>query len=211
MARLPFASPGNSISLGRVLGLMGVAPSNISLDNTEVTAMGGAEVANSAAANSLCMPYQLEAIDSIAKNNRRAPLPESGGWVSTNPGNNWRPARLSEFQRAYNNKPDLELTTAETGGWRQCTVTCIGRHSDAYTGAGTPYYFYVTGGGSSSFYGDWTVAGDATKRILTFTVTGLAAGTNSFSGQVQDYEGCGGRNEFTDTTTYNAGNWSRAA
>ena len=192
MARIS-PTPGSPISFGDILDKMGLSRSNRSFDATEVTAMGGSTSSNMTAANSICMPYQAQATASLGNGGVGAP---NANWTST-AATNWRPVRMSEFRDGYNNKPQITGSSAgvftpnNTDNTR-CTLTVNGTNSDAYTGAGTPYYFRVTGSGTFTGQNVWTIANANAGRQRVYSVTGLnTIATDNWVARVQDFEGCG--------------------
>lgn len=186
MARIS-PTPGSEIRYSDILSKMGLSLSNRSLDAIEVTAMGGASQANASAANSLCMPYQREAISSLGNGGVGAP---GANWTHLAGITNWRPARISEFRNAYNAKPVISASTQTTLNRDSCGLTVTGSNSDA----GGPYYFWVeTNLGSATGFGDWQQGNPNSKA---YSVTGLASGTATFVIWIQDVEGCGNRKDI---------------
>lgn len=190
-------TPNSQISLSDVLTKMGLSTSNRSLNNVELSAMGGVAAASASANFSLCMPYQVEATASLGSTGTGAP---GAAWVATT--TLWRPNRLSEFRNAYNSKPRVFGVTAATGSASTCTMYVSGYNSDAYTGPSTPYYFYTTGSGSFTGEATWVVA-DANNgtRKNYGTVTGLG-GSGVWTSYVQDFSGCGNRFDLSAQVTY---------
>lgn len=191
-------SRSGQVSLRSVLNTMGVgAVTNYPFSSLNAVAMGGTPSANSNAANSLCMPYQTGASASLGYNGVGAP---NAAWTARN-GSTWGEHTLNEFRGGYSGKPRLSLgwQAAGNSSWVYINVTGLG--SDAYTGAGTPYYFYITGAsGTTTGWNAWRVAqssGNFTQYLVTST--GYRAW---FTVYVQDFTGCGNRFEFAASVQY---------
>ena len=206
MARIS-PSAGSAITFSDILNKMSISAFNRSLDATEVLAMGGgagsgpSRAANPAATYSLCMPYQVEAAKSLG-----TPVKYYGynaDWTST-AATNWRPARFSEFRNAYNSKPIVNGYTSGTGNPATCNVTVVGSNSDAYSSGDTPYYFFITGSGTLSGpgLGMWIEADLALGTQWSGVASSVASGSSSWLVRVCDHEGCGSKNEFTNTFSY---------
>jgi len=190
MARLPTA--GNPLQFSTIRFYMGLTNPNSSLDQTEVTAMGGILSANASAANSLCMPYQLEAAKSVANGGFYAPNANWESISSTFGSTNWRAARMSEFFSSYNSKPVISVSNIGSGNRDTFTLRCQGSNSDA----GSPYYFWVnTNLGTAAGLDSWQ-SGSPTKD---YSFSGMSAGTATFQIWIQDSEGCGNKLEFKKT------------
>lgn len=181
--------PGNFLQFSTVLTRMGLSFTNRSFDQTEVTAMGGVSEAAANAANSLCMPYQVEAVASLGNGGIGGP---NANWTSTSPtfGQiNWRQTRLSEFYRAYNSKPVVSASTTGSGNRNTMTLNVAGSNSDA----GSPYYFWVeTNLGTASGLNSWQ-SGSPSR---SYSFSGVGGGTATIQIWIQDSEGCGNRFDF---------------
>jgi len=188
--------PGSQISLSDILSKMGLSTSNRNLNSVELSAMGGYPNANSAFANGLCMPHQIEATASIGSTGTGA---TGAKWTATSLL--WRPNRMSEFRNAYNSKPVASGSASGTGSSSSCTLVVNGSNSDAYSSISTPYYFYVTGSGSFTGKNTWVVASQNNGTRQTYNVSGLA-GSGSFTCYVQDFSGCGNKFEFFSNISY---------
>lgn len=197
------AIPGSGqINLSTVLSLMGIsagANTNRSLRDVNITAMGGASVANSRAANSLCMPYESSASASLGSNGTRAP---GANWTAS--ATNWGQNSLADFRGSYNAKPNLSLSFTRVGNITQVRINCTAFGSDAGPGGASfqtgTYYFLITGPGSTPGMNVWTAAqsgGNYSSYLVTSTYYG-----NSYVVRVQDYQGCGNRQEFTASIRY---------
>lgn len=207
MARIS-PTAGSQIAFSDILNKMGISAFNRSLDATEVLAMGGgagsgpSRVSNPAATYSLCMPYQKEALKSLGTTVQyNGPAAD---WTST-AATNWRPARFSEFRNAYTRKPTVVGSTSGTGNPTTCNFLVVASNSDAYTGASTPYYFFITGSGSfpTPVLGVWVSANNAAGTQFSAVASSVASGTSSWVARVCDYDGCGSKNEFlSETFTY---------
>ena len=205
MARL---QPSGIITMSDILINMGVGRGFNSFDGTETLAMGAAPAADMTKNNSICMPYQKEAVAS--KGSGAAGPGPNFNWYSTVPVN-WRPSRISEFYSAYNNKPQVTgYATAQTsppGQGQQdsqhCTLTVIASNSDAWSSGSTPYYLWVEGSGTGApGFGAWSVATDNQGTSKSYYVSGLN-GSGAWTIIVCDYEGCGSRSEIRSTIKYN--------
>jgi hypothetical protein len=145
------------------------------------------------------MPYQEEALKSLG-----TPVKYYGpeaDWTST-AAINWRPARFSEFRNAYNRKPSVNGSTSETGNRTTCNLLVVGSNSDAYSSGSTPYYFFITGSGTFTGQGVWVQANNAAGNQYSATASDVSRGSSSWVVRVCDYEGCGSKNEFTDSFSY---------
>lgn len=204
MARLPMPSPGANISFGNVVDYMGLGRGFNSFDITEKTAMGGLSQADMTKPNSICMPYQIEALASKGSGSS-GPGP-AYDWlsVSTTP-NTWRPTRISEYGDAYRDKPQVSGTASETGNAATAILNIICSNSEAYTGGSTPYYVYVCGSGTYANKCAWAVCSKSgslgTQQQID--VSGLAA-TGTWAVYVCDWEGCGCKSEIQTQIKYNA-------
>jgi len=197
--------PGSPITFSDILSKMSISAFNRSLDATEVLAMGGGSgsgpgrVSNPAATYSLCMPYQVEASKSLG-----TPVKYYGpdaDWTST-AATNWRPARFSEFRNAYNSKPIVTGSTSGTGNASTCNMSVVGSNSNAYSSGSTPYYFFITGSGTFTGQGVWVQANNGAGNQYSVTASVVSSGSSSWVVRVCDYEGCGSKNEFTDSFSY---------
>ena len=190
-------TPNSQISMSDILSKMGLSTSYRTLNNVELSAMGGYPAASASAHFSLCVPYQVEALASLGSTGTGAP---NANWTSST--TLWRPSRLSEFRNAYNKKPKVFGVTGATGSASTCTMYVSGYNSDAYTGPATPYYFFTFGSGSFTGEATWVVANDATGTLRNYgTVTGLG-GSGVWTCYVQDASGCGNRSDISTTITY---------
>jgi hypothetical protein len=203
MARLP--SPGALIRFSEVLDIMGVGRAFNSFDQTELTAMGGFPQANMSQANSICMPYQREA---VASKGTGAPGPGPGfNWTSTATVR-WRPTRISEFADGYNRKPSVTGVASDVTGRNflgdRCDLSITATGSDAWSSGSTPYYFYITGSGapiSPGVFDSWFVAPSNQGRDVSFRVFGLNS-TGAWTVRVCDFEGCGNIGEISTVIKY---------
>jgi hypothetical protein len=145
------------------------------------------------------MPYQVEATKSLG-----TPVKYYGpdaDWTST-AGTNWRPARFSEFRNAYNSKPNVSGSTSGTGTTTTCNLLVVGSNSNAYSSGSTPYFFFITGSGSFAGQGTWVQANNGAGTQWSGVASSVSSGSSSWVVRVCDYEGCGSKNEFTDSFAY---------
>jgi hypothetical protein len=198
MARIS-PTPGSEIRFSDILSKMGLSQSDRSFDSTEVTAMGGATEADLSLPNSICMPYQKEAIASLGSTGTRG---YEANWTHLTGITNWRPTRMSEFRNAYNNKPQVIGNCTGNGTSTSCNMEVVGSNSDAYTSSSTPYYFRITGSGEFEGQNVWVQANSADGKKYTTTVTTLPGGAGSFVVRVCDYDGCGNRSEINYSFSY---------
>ena len=182
-----------------ILNNMGVGKGFNSFDYTETLAMGGAPSADMTKDNSMCMPYQKEAVAS-AGSGSGGPGPVYN-WYSTVPVN-WRPSRMSEFYSAYNQKPQVNGYATATGDKTTCVLTVLASNSEAWSSGSTPYFLWVEGSGTGSpGFNAWRAAPYDQGTRATYDVSGLN-GSGSWTVFVVDYEGCGSRSEIKTAITY---------
>jgi len=199
MAVVSFSGQINLSTVLTNMGLGAGANTNRSLRSVTITALGNSNPARSNVANSLCMPYEAHATNSLGRNGVRAP---GATWVQSEA--NWGENRLSEFRGAYTGKPRLSLSYTRAGNRSQVYINCTASGSEAAPGGPSPqtgpYYFLITGPGSTTGMNVWRVAQNG-NNFTQYLVTSTSYGSY-YTVRVQDYQGCGNQREFALTIRY---------
>ena len=175
--------------------LMGLAAStlNSSLSGREQQAM------TYITTYGVCMPGELEKSTITWAPTAAAPY--------GTPGNSYLPARLSEFRGSYSwpqiiaGNPIIASNNANPPGPGNSILTMTGNGSPAYTGLGTPYFFYIDGPSGRLPASGWRQATQDSDSATTFGGDGTGLAVGSYTVWVKDFEGCGTLENIKITAT----------
>jgi hypothetical protein len=214
--RLPNPTDGggnpNPISMSQILGVMQLPLKDSSFDQTELKAMGAAPVSNMSNPNSICMPYQAQATKSQGRQgvgDWHGPNSIWTNFMAATGGLNWRPSGLSEYYRAYNNKPQISgfsqgLNDGQSGSNQKCTLYLTASNSEAWSSGATPYYMWINGSGTTNpAKGVWFIPSGNQATTQTVNVVNLSPpGAGNWQVYVCDWEGCGNSKDINADIGY---------
>ena len=203
MAQLQNTGP---ISVSNIKSLKSGAPN--SLSNLEATYMGndGADNARPSSTG-ICMPQDVVVVSNVSNNTGTSAqsIANTGGFSQWNyqrtggdPGTPvWGPHGMKEFYSAYNRRPTISLSKANTGRCNHFTLTVtIGGE---FAKNASTYFLFASLNGTPSGWIGWPGNGAAAGNNASWSVTRV---TGTYVYYVKDYLNCGVDGTMNASITY---------